>query len=1155
MSYSLESADESRVHMLYGLVAQEVERARIAGDEPDFSELLNRYPDQVEEIQRLVPTIETLCHLGEEGDVNADDGAVRESIMPLKDLGDFRLVREIGRGGMGVVYEAFQLSLGRRVAVKVLPLASLLDKRQLERFKNEARAAAMLKHPHIVSVYSVGCERSVHFYAMELIEGQSLAHVIEQIRSNLQEDQTKRSPRHKPSDADRQIDEIEGSKSASISGAETSPVAALSTERQQSGGEFYRAVARLGSQAAEALHDAHTNGVIHRDIKPSNLLLDQEGQLHVADFGLARIQTGEDLTMTGDVVGTLRYMSPEQLNGHVVDERTDVYSLGVTLYELATGVPAFDGDNRQVLTQQVLESSPLRPAKISPGLPRDLETVILKSIDKDPVSRYPSAEAMLEDLRRFLANRPVAARRVSKLEHARRWAARNRVIASLISAVAILLLAIATGSSTVAWRSIKESRMQEIGLYSRDMRLAQQAIDGGRFLEAERTLLNWVPTDEGDDHRGFEWYHLWLASHDPAIEWTISHPLPVFSVAFLGEDDRLAVGWFNRRVPLWGLGREASDAPVQRIRLKQVSAHRIARLTPNDSLFIGENGGSILEVNVPNGEEVARYKLELPSSIDTVTGIDVDSDERYLACAAGLQRGSVVVWDRDDGSVAFSRTDMPGRCQATFAADGSLIVAASKPARLEIHNIEEGKCERTATLDADHCYTLDVSPDRTRLAISVYEDRGEERNSRIELWDIGQWSRIWTLNVPGLYVRALEFSPDGKRLIAGTFDGTIRLIDASNGVVRRVKRAHSGEVSSLAFSSNGQRFASSGTEGNVLVWNASAFEESNHERMKWKNPAYLAGASLLDNKTAVFADKTGTVRRWDLDQNDVRTYFHVDYHLEGDAVHLATSSDGRRIVVTRGHWPRQDLPAKVEVVDAESGETHSEYELPNGTIYSISSFSPDNQFLAVCSGHEAVIFDVNAKEMVRELECGNLVKATAFSPDGKWFACASTDGITQLYEVPTFSGCRKYQTDARLCEFVDFSPDSRYFVAVGMDQRVRIFETLTGRPVNSDRFKQLSDFLVFARFSADGKRIVSGGLDGKVRIWHVESGEELLSFDVDRASFSMGQFSADGNTVVVGCADEVFAFRTANANTLGRLSLSELTDVACQNLIEFSYGK
>jgi serine/threonine protein kinase len=350
-------------------------------------------------------------------------------------LGDFQIVREIGRGGMGVVYEAEQLSLGRRVALKVLPFAAALDGRQLQRFRNEAQAAAHLHHPHIVPVYFVGVERGVHYYAMQLIEGQNLA-----------------AAAAAAADQRRQTGPLPlGDRPQGAPAAETRPNfgALLSTQRSDRAADYFRAVARLTAQAAEALEYAHAMGVVHRDVKPANLLVDHYGNLWVTDFGLAQFHADAGLTQTGELLGTLRYMSPEQADGPrgPVDHRTDIYSLGATLYELLTLRPIFEGSGRQTLLYQIMRQEPRPPRATDRSIPPELETIVLKAVAKDPAERYATAAAFAEDLRRFLDNEPILARRPTLAQRARKWGQRHPAV---VAAAVGLLLLVAVGSSVGA---------------------------------------------------------------------------------------------------------------------------------------------------------------------------------------------------------------------------------------------------------------------------------------------------------------------------------------------------------------------------------------------------------------------------------------------------------------------------------------------------------------------------------------------------------------------------------------------------------------------------------------------------------------------------------------------------------------------------------
>ena len=469
------------------------------GEAVDLDAIAAVHPEHVERLGKLLPTLQAMAELGHSDTALLATSSESREATALKTgvLGDYRILREVGRGGMGVVYEAEQVSLGRKVALKVLPFAAMLDQKQLQRFQNEARAAASLRHPNIVQVHFVGCERAVHFYAMDYIEGQTLAELIRHLRglegpdgeaaqhagkavSKLADSLT--SGRFYPPEASSDPNAPTAAYTqARTPGGEADtarvPQAAISTERSTKSPAYFRSIAEIGVQVAEALDHAHQNGVVHRDVKPSNVMLDNGGKPWVTDFGLARIETDATLTVSGDLLGTVRYMSPEQALAKriVVDHRTDVYSLGATLYEMLTLQPVFTGQDRQELLRQIAFEEPKSPRKLNKAIPEELEIIVLKAMAKNPAERYDTAQDLADDLRRFLEDRPIRARRPTLVQRAAKWSRRHKpIVWSAAISTFLLLFAGLVGLSIGNVLITKERDAKDQALVAKDDALADK---------------------------------------------------------------------------------------------------------------------------------------------------------------------------------------------------------------------------------------------------------------------------------------------------------------------------------------------------------------------------------------------------------------------------------------------------------------------------------------------------------------------------------------------------------------------------------------------------------------------------------------------------------------------------------------------------------
>ncbi len=558
------------------------------GNAPPRDVLLAEYPELAEDLEACLASLEFIRQASLTAPPLAvDEKAVAriegETESGIGELGDFRLIAEVGRGGMGVVYEAVQRSLNRRVALKVLPFAAAMDPTQLRRFQTEALAAAQLHHTHIVPVYSVGCERGVHYYAMQFIDGQTLAQAIAE-RRRLEEPPPVRrasgssSTRGEGGPEGRMRGEraqarhrSAGTRSVGADPADRrslfvwrgSPDPAGMPDRRSpaSGGagdegrpsvteraatlrvpgdprptndpaapadrrspacdtpfeprpqtvrsatpasartrEYCRATAALGIQAAEALDHAHKVGIVHRDIKPANLLLDVQGNLWVTDFGLARLQDDAGLTITGDLLGTLRYMSPEQAlakRGYL-DHRTDIYSLGATLYELVTLRPAIEGQDRQEVLRKIAHDEPIPPRRLNPSIPRELETILLKAMNKEPELRYTTAQGLADDLRRFLDDKPIEAKQPTWFEHVVKWSRRHRSIMATAGAsigLSMILSVVGLAFGNLRIQAEKKRADEEKGRAEVSFRKARDVVDR-MFTKAAEDLADVPRTDQ-----------------------------------------------------------------------------------------------------------------------------------------------------------------------------------------------------------------------------------------------------------------------------------------------------------------------------------------------------------------------------------------------------------------------------------------------------------------------------------------------------------------------------------------------------------------------------------------------------------------------------------------------------------------------------------
>jgi serine/threonine protein kinase/WD40 repeat protein len=774
------------------------------GERPSLYEYTQKYPELADQIRELFPALAVMEELGSvaEGPAAARERMDRPRIP--HQLGEYRLIRELGRGGMGIVYEAIQENLGRHVAIKVLPTYALAVPSLLERFKREARAAARLHHTHIVPVFGVGEHEGIHYYAMQFIQGQPLDTVMNELR-NLWKSKGMLSGRleqatvaltHKVARglltgefratdfadpcSPNGVQAADTCPTPSSTGADQAPSALPATAPDsqsalftQTETQYFRSVARLGIQIAEALEYAHGQGVLHRDIKPSNLLLDAQGNIWVTDFGLAKSDGSSDLTCPGDIVGTLYYMAPERFRGRS-DPRSDLYSLGTTLYELLTLQPAFQDSDRARLIMRVSSEEPQRPRKLDPRIPKDLETIVLRTMSKDPGDRYQTAEEVAEDLRRFLAYRPIRARRISSLEQTWRWCRRNPAVAGLTASVILLLVVITVGSLLGSFR-LKEQR---------DAALEEQRQKTEKLFEARLAQARALRSSHRQGQR-FE------------------------SLKAIQEAAQIA---------------RDTNMPQER--------------------FLALRNEAIASMALPDAQLLREWDCPLPDTVN----IDFDGGLRHYAVLDGKGHGSVCRW-ADDAEI-FSTA--PGWNWPFFSPDGQYLAVANGNT-VKVWDL--GQPKPVMVLQQSVCSgCLAFRPDNRRLAlehadgsIHVHELPSGQRvkalppgpvhkclvyhpfkdqlalatGNRAQILDLENGQIIWDAPQNYDYYPRLAWHPEGKILASIDKERIINLWDLAK--YRPIARldGHKGPVVMLAFNSMGTLLASRDWGGRVLLWNVS----------------------------------------------------------------------------------------------------------------------------------------------------------------------------------------------------------------------------------------------------------------------------------------------------------------------------------------------
>ena len=1014
-------------------------------------------------------------------------------------LGDYEILREIGRGGMGVVYEARQVSLDRIVALKILPQSLFANRNTADRFRREARAASQLHHTNIVPVYEVGEDQGTLYYAMQLIDGIGLDGWVRQstprdeadISTNREMTQTlpfRNQYKPEARAGEQQPDETTNSLTCA-SGLTASPT-------------YHRTVAEIGTQICAALSHAHHRGVIHRDVKPSNLLLDQQGVAWLADFGLAK-QTDDGLTGTMEAPGTLRYMSPERFQGQC-DQRSDVYGLGVSLYELLAQQPLFRGNDHLALLKQIQNDQPTALREIDPEIPRDLQTIVAKAMEKDAARRYATADEFGQDLRRFLEGEPIRARRVSLAERVWLWAKKERALATSLATVFLLLVTAAIGSIFAAQQQAqlatekaaetKEATKQRDearqNAYFADMRQAHQDLNNGQMRRMLTTLRDYVPTVPAKDVRGWEWYYLLSQAHQDAVtmtdfdgvvtqtEWSADGK----RLFTLGTDETLRIwnpdGSLLRKIVVPGLTQFALSPDSTQI--VAVSGDPVIRF------FDAESGKLVRTIKQGNDPLIA---VDWHPTGEMVALIRVSPDSRQLFIVA--TKDEQIVWKH--------RVPVSRGTWAKFSPVGDrLLVAGSGISNVVVFQLKENGIEEAAKqrltaewinsigrLVGNSHQPLSVAwhPDGRQFAVGAFQQG-------IRVFEVDEESDNSALVAhfqnPGS-VDAVTFSSDGEELIVGNRAQRVDIYDLESKLRIKSLAGHLSSLRSIAADPTGKLIASSSDDGAIKVWHRTDPAAINKSQVQYGSGTSPDGRFSWQHlgKRVVVRDRSGKqiAELKGYGEYELTSRFFPEVNR---CLFWATEGD-------KG-------PPWIQIYDTQKWEL--EYTMKsNGIAFPWASIAGDFAVMSIPKNVERFNGRTGKVDRLKPHPT-ELAVMVALSPKGEWLATAC-QGEVKLWdiesgiEIANLYGHRPGGWMPRLA----WGNSGRYFATSSIDQTIRIWDAGEKAALQTLRGLQSTPRAGWFAFSADDTRFL--GADSETyRVWDVQTGRELLSANIEDATIA-----------------------------------------------------
>jgi WD40 repeat protein/serine/threonine protein kinase len=1143
------------------LIAEEYRVRRRWGIGFDQAEYARRFPEQIVVLAPLFQEIDAELSQRSAASANTavlDQSAPNEAILQgngrhasvhIPMVPGYEILAELGRGGMGVVFKARQTHVNRLVALKMIRTGVHAGTEELTRFRNEAEAVARLQHPNIVALYEFGDYCGQPYFSQELVEG--------------------------------------GNLSTRLSGT-TLPS---------------REAAELIATLAKAVHYAHQQGIVHRDLKPGNILLAgvrgqgpgvrESGQAtslltpgpcpltpvpKITDFGLAkRLDDELGQTQTGAVLGTPSYMAPEQAAGRrgSVGPAVDVYALGAILYECLTGRPPFRAATVVETLDLVRSAEVVSPRQLQPSLPRDLETIALKCLEKDPARRFSSALELANDLERFLNNEPIRARPISRPERLVKWARRAPALAGLLALSVLGVLGIFGGVAlhntrlrteiTRAEKGEKEAREQEANAQASFQQavVAQNEV-GKRKAELERldyqhrvalSLREWesgnVRLTESlldgcaPDQRGWEWYYCRrlcnLELRTLGISWT---PL---AVAYSPDGKTVAsLGAATGRLKLWAAASRDLLWQVAIPHLNMGSrgsnqGHPMAFNPDGKKIAAGSCDGSICICDVSNGKKSA----ELQGPGKPVLTLAWSPDGKSIASFHlevtdtvnwGGGPGWLLLWDAASGKVRHS-IHLAGHVHGiAFSPDSKqLAIAGFGSIAVQLFNVASGTLASLALQD-NYFGAQDVafSPNGKILACA------DGTYKRIQLWDTATGARIRALDGHTGTIRQIVFSHDGSRVASAAEDNTVKIWDVGGARELFTIRGHRQEISSLAFSPDDRELATGCEDGLIRIWDATRPRDIFTTQPMGGDIAALAfrqdGALVYGNGFALWACDPATGNR-------LMAYAPSALHAlcPSGPSHTAVtfSSDSKRLAIGGG-MVQPDRPL-VRLWDGIAGKEIGLIGRHDDWVTNVA-YSKDGRMIASIGDDEIVkVWDPATRKELFSFPARSSGKPwhterpLAFSPDGRLLAVAGRDLWIKIWDVAVRRELRDLKGHTNLPLSLVFTHDSTRLISGSLDKTIRVWELSSGNPIFTLRGH--SEGVRTVALSPDGKRIASGGHDRTIKLWDAATGQEMLTLHGIQGVVRRLDFSADGNRLAASTSESlVYVWQACSPADASRLN-------------------